>query len=339
MNIRPYLTLWLSLACAMLWQGNALAYTYTCQTTSGTPVMLNASFGNVSITDPEQNKPGQELDNFATWSRGTAAKISCDAPLSRRFFTGKSELPISSVDGGKTWYYVNEYLDTAISTNGHYIPFADVGAGTAGDHGGNMALYFGTSGYLDIRFKKAFIGNTVFSALHIADIYMSKKRGVQSPIPLLSVFLSGSVTVPQNCTINAGAVIRVDLGSMYNTDFGAAGQKPANVTPKSFQVPISCNYGASIANLTLRVEGTPSPEISSALQTDNKDVGVIVADSSGRPLTPGDFSSNIPLSLEAVDSDTYTSNVMLQVWPISTTGLSPAEGTFTALATLRIDFA
>ena len=339
MKMHPSLPLWLSLTCAMLWQGTALAYNYTCRTTSGTPVALNASFGNIAITDPEQNKPGNELDNFASWSRSASARIYCDAPTSKRFFTGKSALPVSSVDSGKTWYNVNEYLDTAVSTKGRYIPFADVGAGTASDNGKNMALYFGTNGYIDVRFKKAFIGTTTFNSLHIADIYMSKKRGVYSPIPLLSVFLSGSVTVPQNCTINAGAVIRVDLGSMYNTDFTTAGQKPASVTPKAVHVPISCNYGASIANLTMRVEGTPSQEISSALQTDNKDVGVIVADSKGTPLRPGDFSSNIPLSLDAVDSDNYTSDVMLQVWPISTTGLSPAEGTFTALATLRIDFA
>lgn len=338
MNIRPCLSLLLSLACAVLWQSNALAYSYTCQTTSGTPVKLSASFGNVTITDPEQNKPGQELDNFATWSRAASAHIICDAPKATRKFTGKSDLPVSSVDSGKTWYNVNEYLDAAVSTRGHYIPFTNVSGGIAGDQGGNMQLTFGASGYIDIRFKKAFIGSTTFTNLHIADIYMTHSSSVQSPIPLLSVYLSGSVTVPQNCTINAGAVIKIDLGTMYNTDFTTAGQKPNGVTPKSFPVPITCNYGASIAALTLRMEGTPSAEVSSALQTDNKDVGVIVADSNGTPLRPGDFSSHIPLSLDAVDSDTYTSNVMLQVWPVSTTGLSPAEGTFTALATLRIDF-
>lgn len=328
----------------LLLAGEAAAYTYTCEPKYGTPTMLAGNFGSVNISDITQNSAGQSFDAAAQWNTGKQIPVKCDVPssISGRRFTATSPLPVSSNDGTRTWYRVNEYLDTAIQISAkglRYVPFSNVYTASGNDSSGTPQMTAGSSGSIDIKIVKPFVGTTTFDNIHIASVFMSHKSGVYSPTPIAEVYLSGTVVVPQNCTVNAGAIISVNLGTLYASDFKHAGEMPANYTPKSFSFPIQCNYGASLANLTLRVTGTASADNSNALQSDNPDVGVIVTNDNGSILTPNDLQSAVPLQLDQVDSDTYTTTVTLEAYPVSTTGNVPAEGTFTTLALLRIDFA
>lgn len=88
------------------------------------------------------------------------------------------------------------------------------------------------------------------------------------------------------------------------------------------------------ANLTLRIQGTPSTGFSDALQPDNNDVGVVITDSSGNALKPNDMSSEIPFALDGANR----ANVTLQAYPVGTTGHMPETGQFTTLAYIRINF-
>lgn len=322
----------------------AQAYTYTCTAKSGTPTALVGNFGTVSISDPTQNAAGKTFDSAAQWNTRKQIPVKCDTPnaTSGRRFTATSPLVESSNDGTRTWYRVNEYLDTAIQIQAkglRYIPFSNLYTASGNDANGNTQMTAGTSGVIDLKIVRPFVGTTSFDNIHIADVFLSHKSGVYSPTPIAEVFLSGIVSVPQNCTVNAGTIISVNLGNIYASDFTSPGEKPANYTPKSFSVPIQCNYGASLANLTLRVDGTASADNSNALQSDNPDVGVIVTDQNGTVLAPNNMNSSLPLQLNPVDDDNYSTTVTLEAYPINTTGKSPAEGTFTTLALLRIDFA
>lgn len=323
---------------------NVQAYTYTCSAKSGTPTVLAGNFGTVSISDPTQNSAGQTFDAAAQWNTGKKVPVKCDTPnaTSGRRFTATSPLVESSNDGTRTWYRVNEYLDTAIKISAkglRYVPFSNVYTASGNDSNGNTQMTAGTSGAIDLKVVRPFVGTTSFNNIHIADLFLSHKSGVYSPTPIAEVFLSGIVSVPQNCVINAGTIISVNLGTIYASDFTTPGEKPANYTPKSFSVPVQCNYGASLANLTLRVDGTASADNSNALQSDNPDVGVIVTDQNGTVLAPNNVNSSLPLQLNAVDDDNYSTTVTLVAYPVNTTGKPPAEGTFTTLALLRIDFA
>lgn len=126
----------------------------------------------------------------------------------------------------------------------------------------------------------------------------------------------------------------VDLGQFYQGDFKTVGQKPERYTPKTVNIPIQCNDLSASANLTLRVQGTPSTGVSDALQSDNNDVGVVITDSNGVTLRPNDSSSIIPFQL---DSSNHA-NVTLHAYPVGTTGNTPEAGQFTTLAYLRVDF-
>lgn len=323
--------------------GEAWGYTYTCEPKSGNPTVLAGNFGTVSISDPTQNSAGQVFDAAASWDTGKKIPVKCDTPntASGRRFTATSPLPVGSSDGTRTWYRVNEYLETAIKiTVGslRYVPFSNIYTAHGNDSSGGTQMSAGSSGVIDLKIVRPFVGTTSFNNIHIADIFLSHKSGVYSPNPIAEVYLNGVVSVPQNCVVNAGTIISVNLGTVYSSDFKTPGEKPENYTPKSFSVPIQCNYGASLANLTLRVEGTASADNRNALQSDNPDVGVIITSESGVVLAPGDMNSNLPLNLQQVDDDNYSTTVTLDAYPVNTTSKQPAEGTFTALALLRIDF-
>jgi type 1 fimbria pilin len=63
-----------------------------------------------------------------------------------------------------------------------------------------------------------------------------------------------------------------------------------------------------------------------ALVSDNPDVGFVVANESGTPLTPNNLTSKIPFRLD----DSAQAQVGIRAWPVSMTGNKPAEGRFTS---------
>ena len=71
-----------------------------------------------------------------------------------------------------------------------------------------------------------------------------------------------------------------------------------------------------------------------AMVSDNQDLGFIVADQNDTPITPNDLNSVIPFRLDTAAA----ANVTLRAWPISITGQKPAEGPFSALGYLRVDY-
>ena len=71
-----------------------------------------------------------------------------------------------------------------------------------------------------------------------------------------------------------------------------------------------------------------------AMVSDNPDLGFIVADTSGNPLTPNNVTSKIPFTLD----DNAAARVGIRAWPVSITGNKPAEGPFSARGYLRVDY-
>ncbi|MBU9847089.1 fimbrial protein [Rahnella ecdela] len=190
---------------------------------------------------------------------------------------------------------------------------------------------------VSVRLKRSVVGQSVINNVLIASTYWTvgdTGGSSHGTMATTNTYLNGTITVPQNCVINAGTQVVVELGNIYSSDFKVAGEKPANYTPKTFSIPVECNDMSATANLTLRLQGTPSEQIPDALQSDNKDVGVVVTDESDNPLIPNNATSVIPFNLD----DSFRSNIILHAFPVGTTGTPPQEGVFTTLAYLRVDF-
>lgn len=330
----------ISLWCSLSWAG-------PCAPVTGTPYAYHYDFGTKTITSPDENKAGQTFQDIYTWDLGSTYNAICTCPESNytsTYYTTQTALPPGHVDGAYQYYKVNDYIEVAtqvwihggvqsyiptplnsFSNQQNWSPSCNIPSGYSSGSRGKLSLYI----------AKSFVGDTSFSAT-VFSIYGTTVSGeALGPVPMSTVTISGNVVVPQTCVINAGQAIVVDFGSLLSTDFKTAGQKPNGLTETTFNVPIKCtNIGASV-NLTLRVEATPSTQNNQAIASDNKDVGIVVADSQGSILSPNDINSIIPF----ITDTTGDASVTLKAWPISTTGNPPAEGVFTALATLRIDFA
>ena len=307
------------------WSAGTWAYSYACEPSGGTKE-YNANFGTYTITDPSKDQAGTIFENAASYSSGGVASMACDCPSGYkydRYFWSKTSLTVDEEIDGETYYVVNEYLDASVSIYN-------------GGCGGNVTsdVTTGSKGTISLRISKPFVGSFSIPNLKVADIYVGRSAtGAYGDTPITSVYLSGNVIVPQTCSVNAGQIVTVDFGSFMSGEFKNKGQMPAGYTPKTITVPIKCNGMDANASLTLRVQAEASADEPAAIKTSNDDVGVQITDSSGKVIEPN--SGLIPFQLD----DNMQATVTFHAAPISTTGNAPAEGTFSATAYIRVDFA
>lgn len=338
-----YFVIILTTVTSALLSNDAAAETNQCYRSSSRDAnSWSYDFGAI-VMSATDNTAGMVKNDVASFNMKGSASLWCDCSSSGRlYFSSSMNIP----DDGDGWFRLNDYLDIKldINFNGTYrnIPFQDASTGSSsGSYCQTQNVIGGTptggSGKLSLKITHPFVGQTFIPSQVIAqECITSGITGVnctQSNAAYIYSF-SGTVTVPQNCTINSGTQVVVDFESLYSSDFTTAGEKPKNFTPKTFNVPIQCNDISASANLTIRLEGTQSTTFNDAIQSDNKDVGVVVKDQAGNTLTPNARNSVVPFTLDGNGH----SDVTLTAYPISITGLPPSEGVFTALAYLIVDF-
>lgn len=329
-------------ACLMLW--SIFGWAGECHTTNNTPYIYNADFSTVTIKNSANNKVGYTINTAFTWNLGQTYQASCSCPSGipkETYFTTTTVLPMGHNDG-RQFYKINDYLEVATNVylagevkQYFYIPLNYVTSGTKSTCNVPSAYSTGSTGRMDLYIAKPFVGTTSFSTTVFSLYGTAFPNDPLGPYPLSEVHASGTVVVPQNCTINAGQTITVDFGTMMSSSFKTAGEKPTGMTDKTFNVPIKCANVDGAANLAMRVTATPASGNANAIASDNADVGVVVTSEQGDVLTPNNINSAVPFNLDSSGN----ASVTLKAYPISTTGKKPKEGLFTALATLVIDFA
>ncbi|MEX3241515.1 fimbrial protein [Serratia quinivorans] len=317
-----------------------------CYPINNTPYQFEATFTKV-ITDPDINVGGVSLDNFYNWSLGKQYSGYCYYTGRRStFFMGKSNLPLSThVSGSKQYYKINDYLSAAIHfwvfNQGHLpVPFADAdnfSPSTLESGVINSAWSSGATGRLDLYIEKPFVTSTSFSKVNVAGIYATRVAGNYSAVPMAEVLISGSVTVPQGCEINAGQVISIDFGTINSRNFSTKGEKPDALAPVEKNITFRCFGLADTAKLSLRVMGRTDTDDPSAIASDKPGIGVMVANAQGNVLTPNSTKEPLPLSLPD-PANNRNAEVTLQAWPVNTNGLPASKGVFTATGTLQVDF-
>lgn len=329
--------------CLALW--SVYGWAGECHTANYSPYVYNASFGTINVTNSANNRAGYTIPNAYTWNLGGDYYpiCSCSGTYTAVYYTTKTNLAIGHY-GGIQFYKVNDYLEVAtdVYVGGNVMSYINTPLNKVSNYSPSATacnnptnFNTGSKGHLTLYITKPFISNSSFSVT-VFSLYGTTNPGdALGPYPMTEVHLSGSVVVPQNCTINAGQVITVDFGTMLSSSFKTAGEKPTGMTDKTFNVPIKCANVDGAANLALRVAATPASGNANAIASNNADVGVVVTSEQGNVLTPNNKSSVVPFNVDSSGN----ASVTLKAYPISTTGKQPKEGLFTALATLVIDFA
>ncbi|EBL7063674.1 fimbrial protein [Salmonella enterica] len=316
-----------------------------CTPVNGTQT-FPISMGTINVTDISKNVAGTTFLDMYSWNLGSTYQMTCDCegatgnPL--LYYSTVTSLAPGHSDGDKQYYGVNDYLEVSTSIylgglfkNFKETPWNSVATGqTLGGCSTPGKLHnvsTGSQGKVSLYIKKPFVGTSVIPNLLIESVYISTVSGNHGPTPLVNVYLSGTVVVPQSCTINAGKIIPVDFGQIMAGEFKQKGAL-VDSAKKTVIVPIKCNNVAASANLTLRLQAIPSKDNNDAIQTSNPDVGIVAEDAFGHTIKP-----NIGLLPFQLD-DSLQAKPILYLTPVSTTGVSPAGGDFHALAYIRVDF-
>ena len=151
------------------------------------------------------------------------------------------------------------------------------------------------------------------------------------------VWMSGAVTAPLSCTINAGTTIEADLGSIVKSQFVTPGQPPAGYTLKNVDIHYHCDSSAVGSSdrikLTLSADqGTVSGEPLIAKLIGRDDLGVRVFDSNNQNV-PLDGTFEFPITLDEQGDGV----VSIKAAPVSTQSAQPAAGQFEGNVTVKMD--
>lgn len=311
-----------------------------CNNVNGSPSLIN--YDLTSTLTSAQNQVGKTVQ--ITKSQQTNVQAVCpagSAPDNRTWRSYVSPYPVVESEG--SWKYLKldqDHLEGAMqiqdSAAGNIFPPSGNNLMSADDNvnSGEPFPVRDANLLFQVKIVKPFVGSVVIPPKTLFNVYVTTAADDPLSTAVYNIVYSGVITVPQSCEINAGQTILVDFGSLYSGSFNHAGEKPTGVRARSVNVPVKCSGVDSTVNLSMRVVATADSHDPQAIASDNPDVGVVVETSDGRALTPNDASSVAPF----VTDDAGRANIGLRAYPVSTTGNVPAEGAFTALANLRVDF-
>lgn len=345
MKVKGFLTglLVLLAMCGFISSPANASSTGWCAESNWSPVQFTYNFGTKQISDPSQNTAGTAFPDAYTWNLGTNYSTVCDCgsgnSMPTEYFETTTDLPLGHSDGTYQFYKINDYLEVATSiyiagNRKAYVPtpWENEPNNASIKCNYNLPTATGSEGKLSLYIAKPFVGTSEINT-KILDIYASTTSGSYGTSPFVHLYIQGQVIVPQTCSVNAGQIVTVDFGSFMSGEFKNKGQMPTGYTPKTISVPIKCNGMDANASLTLRFQADASADEPTAIKTSNSDVGVQITDSSGKVIEPN--SGLIPFQLD----DNLQATVTFHAAPVSTTGKAPAEGTFSATAYIRVDFA
>ncbi|MFP1953361.1 fimbrial protein [Lonsdalea quercina] len=329
---------WLCLAASVFFSPTTFAT--LCNTATGSPVSYDFDFNFSS----QQNYVGYTTGwNQKSDSGSYVVSGGCNNK-DTVYYTAQagSALSFSFSDGSANWYDItgNDYLQIAsqiyvYNASGgstyHNVPFTDLSNNCNGKCGGTATT--GSRVQVSFRIKRKFVGMTTLPSIPVFSLYGNQGgTGQGTGSPLVVGYLSGTMTVPQSCELNAGQVVAIDFGNISTGAFKTAGAKPDGVSAVTRTIAIACNGIEAQSNLSLRVQADTVS--GNAIVSNNSDVGFVVTNSSDSALTPNDISSVLPFTLD----DNESSNVTVKAYPVSVTGNTPQAGVVTALAYLRVDF-
>ncbi|MDM2824151.1 type 1 fimbria D-mannose specific adhesin FimH [Citrobacter sp. Cpo089] len=310
-----------------------------CQNSNGTPTDVFYDLSNVF--NSSNNRPGQvvTLPEKSGWI-GVNATCPAGTTVNYTYRSYVTELPVQSTENGFQYLKLNDYLLGAMSITDSsaglfYPPRNYIRMGTHPNVPKQQPF-----GVMDSKlvFKlkviRSFIYMVPLPRQTMFRVYVTTSTGDALSTPVYTISYSGKVEVPQNCEVNAGQIVEFDFGDIGASLFSkaGAGNRPEGINPQTKTVAIKCTNVAAQAYLTMRVEAEKAS--GQMMVSDNPDLGFIVADKTGRPLTPNNLSSTIPFQLD----DNAVANVSIRTWPVSVTGNKPTEGPFTARGYLRVDY-
>lgn len=317
----------------------AQALASVCVNETGVPTDI---FYDLSDTfTHSNNQPGQivTLSEKSQWVgvKAVCPKGTTGTTTLRSYVT---DFPITTMMDNYKYLRLNEYLEGAMKITDSYAgvfypPQNYIQMGSHPNVPKNQAFPVQDSSLIfRLKVTRRFINMVVIPRATMFRVYVTTTSSDPFSSPVYTLSYSGTIQVPQSCAINVGQIVEFDFGDIGASLFSkaGAGNRPEGVSAQSKTLAIKCTNVEANAWLTLRIEAEKAS--GSTLVSDNPDVGFVVANASGTPLTPNHPGSLIPFRLD----DNASAQVGIMAWPVSITGHKPAEGRFTSRGYLRVDY-
>lgn len=299
---------------------------------------------NYTLTTPSENTAGMLKPNAFSWNTAGdyIIRCNCRGVFFAPYITAKVPESGGVVynDGTNKYYGISPYLGVASSI---FVagglrkmipaPFHMSNQNTTGTSCERSGFWeTGNKGSVSLYFRRAFVGVQTIPMTKVVDIFVATDGESISTVPVSSVYMSGTVTVPQSCTINGGGVITIPFGDIIATNINTKGEMAKGFVPKNQQLNVACNNISEGVKVSLSFQGTPDPSEPSVLATTNENVGVKIENASGAVIPP--ISGDLPLNMNYASQSAST---QIKLYPINTTGRTPGTGNFTATATIQAE--
>ena len=326
-----------------------------CTPTNGTHV-FNPTI-NKAVTDVSQNVKGATFVDFSSWDLGGSYTAFCECPddtlySNPVYFRAEVPLTFATSVGGRNYYQVNNSL--AVATDVWISGAFNQYVGTPFDNISNLeptrsqciqnestskaVWWSGGKGKISLYILQPFVGETIIPSTKIIDIYASKAVGQYNSIPVASVYISGSVTVPQGCELSSGSTLEIPFGEFKSSDFkDRKGLIPSGATKYTKELQFKCTNISDGVKIYLRIEGKPNTNDTNAIDMGNADIGAVIEGNNGNIMIPNDSTGQEMNVSTLVDETHRVATTTITAYPISTTGKAPAAGEFEGIATMRID--
>lgn len=192
--------------------------------------------------------------------------------------------------------------------------------------------------------KKSILGEEIIPPTlvvqNFACLYFNAGSGcsIADAQQVSNIWISGSLSAPLSCTINAGGTIEVELGNVISSQFVSQGIPPSGYTLKAVDIAYHCD-GPAISNnnkirLTLiadqGVVDANSRLIAKMLGRD--DLGVRMYDKDDNNIVL-DGTADFPVTLDEQGNGT----INMKAAPVSTTSKRPEPGKFEGNVTVKMD--
>lgn len=153
-----------------------------------------------------------------------------------------------------------------------------------------------------------------------------------------NIWLSGKITAPLSCTINAGSTIEVDLGTLNRNQFVTPGATPQNYTLRNVDISYHCDGLTADDNDKIKLTLTADQGVVDGSQSfiarliGRDDLGVRMFDVNNQNVVL-DGSTDFPVSLDEQGNGV----IRMKAAPVSTTASKPAPGSFEGNMTVKMD--
>ncbi|EHM43656.1 fimbrial protein [Hafnia alvei] len=190
--------------------------------------------------------------------------------------------------------------------------------------------------------KKAILGEELIPPTVIVQNYSCLSFGNYCSVTdtqwVSSIQVTGKLTAPLSCTINAGSTIEVELGNIVTSQFVSQGEPPSNYTLKDVDITYHCDDPAAANAGKIKFSLTADQGVAAgsnnliAKMLDRDDIGVRMYDQNNNDIVL-DGSLDLPITLDTQGNG----KISMTATPVSTTSSKPQPGKFEGNVTVKME--